>query len=179
MTAGIISKSFQRFLGQPCWGLHHDRQLNLSMNVGKPSVRVREPFITKSKSEAIKRWAARRNVWIRGQWWLWVFCSYWRLSSKGHLLATGSSSSRKITRALVQLQGQKLTSVKVDGKTGATEFAFDLGCLLECRRFEKASEDQLWILYQPNGYVLAVYGNGTYSFGPGSKIDKELIKISL
>ena len=163
MNVKIIEKSVQPIYGQPCWGLHYDRQLNLSMNFGKPSLRVREPYKTNAKTEVVRRLAARRQVTVRGEWWLWIYCCYWRLTSDGVELATGSSSFRRIERATAQLDGQKMVSVEVEPTTGATRFAYDLGCVLHCRRFNRDSDSELWMLYKPSGYVLSVHGNGTVS----------------
>ena len=128
MTAKIIEGSFKPLYGQPAWGLHHERHLNLSMNFGKPSIRIREPYSTDSRSEVVRQMAARRQVTVRGEWWLWVYLCYWRLTSDGLELATGSSSIRRIERATAQLEGQALVSVDVEPETGATRFVFDLGC---------------------------------------------------
>jgi hypothetical protein len=89
----------------------------------------------------------------------------------GITLATGASSFRKIQVAMARLEGQKLINVNVDPRTGATRFEFDVGGALEVRRFEPNSEDELWLLYKPNGYVLSVSGNGRYSHVPGSDAD--------
>ncbi len=72
MTAKIIEGSFKPLYGQPAWGLHYGRQLSLSMNFGKPSIYIREPYGTDSRSEVVRRMAARRQVTVRGEWWLWV-----------------------------------------------------------------------------------------------------------
>lgn len=170
MTSRIIRDAFKPIIGLPCWGLNHERYLNLSMNFGKPSLRiVREPFKSSARSPAVRRNAARRIVSVRGEWWLWIYCCYWRLILDGHVLVTGSSSFPRIERAIRRLQGQKLVSVEVKPETGATRFAFDLGAVLDCRRFERDSDEQLWTLYQPRGYVLAVHGNGTFIHDRGAK----------
>jgi hypothetical protein len=173
----IIGRSFQSLYGKPCWGLRYCRQLNLSMNFGKPSLHIREPFHSSSKSEVVRRVMARRQVTVRGQWWLWVLCSYWRLTSEGVELATGSSSHRRIERAMAQLKGQALVGVDVQPRTGATRFMFDLGCVLQCRRFQRDSDAELWMLYKPSGYVLAVHGNGTFSHQRGTEAEKQLQPI--
>lgn len=174
MKLKVIDRWFQHLYGQPCWGLRFGRHVNLSMNFGKPSLQIREPYQTASKSDAVRRMAARRLVTVRGEWWLWVFCCYWRLTVDGLPLATGSSSFRRIERALAQLEGQQLLAVDVQPKTGATRFAFDLGCVLHCRRFERDTDDDLWTLYKPSGYVLSVHGNGTFSHHPGTEAVKRL-----
>jgi hypothetical protein len=162
MNMKAIDRCFRPLYGQPCWGLRYSRNLNLSMNFGKPSLHIREPRNTESKLEAVRRWAARRQVTVRGEWWLWIYCCYWRLTDGELPLATGSSSFRQIERATAQLEGQKLVRVEVEPRTSATCFAFDLGCLLRCRRFERDTDDELWILYKPSGYVLSVQGNGMF-----------------
>jgi hypothetical protein len=169
----IIAKTFQDLYGQPCWGLDHGQYNNLSMSFGKPSLHIQEPHATKSKSEIVRKLAAKRIVRPRGQWRLWLTCCYWRLSSEEKQAATGSSSVRRIECAMAQLNGQKLISVRVEPATGATRFSFDLGGVLNCRRFEKNSNLELWILYKPSGYCLSIHGNGTFSHQRGSTKPKE------
>lgn len=156
----IVDDSFRTLYGHPCWGLHYDRTLNLSMNFGNPSLTIREPIRTTSASKTAARILGRRNVTIRGEWWLWIYCCHWRLSTGELTLATGASSLRKIERAISELEGQQLASVAIDNETGATRFAFDLGMVLHCRRFNRTTDSELWMLYTPSGYVLSVAGNG-------------------
>lgn len=172
MNGSPIDRSFRLLYGHPCWGLHYDRQLNLSLNFGKPSLDIREPYHSDSPSESIRQRASQRDVTVRGQWWLWIYCCYWRLTSGDLELATGSSSCRRIERGIKQLEGQELVSVAVVPGTGATQFRFDLGCVLHCRRFERESGDELWTLYKPRGYVLSVYGNGTFSHQRETEVEK-------
>ena len=172
-----IDSWFQPLCGQPCWGLRFDVNLNLSMNFGRPSLHIREPFRADSKSETVQRIASRRCVTVRGEYWLWIYCCYWRLTAGELQLATGSSSFRRIERATAQLSGQKLASVAVEPETGATRFVFDLGCALHCRRFERDTDAELWMLYKPNGYVLSVHGNGNLSHLRSSKVEKRLRHI--
>lgn len=168
MNSGVVAKTFEQLNSHPCWGLNYDSQLGLSINFGQPSLDIREPFQTNSTSESARRIAARRCVTVRGEWWLWFHYCYWRISSQNQRLATGSSSDKQIDRAIRHLDGQKLISAQVHPETGATYFEFDLGGVLECRRIERDSHDELWNLYKPNGYVLCVYGNGTFTHQRGT-----------
>lgn len=179
MGSKIIDRTFQSLIGSPCWGLHYDRTLNLSLKFGKPSLRIREPFITDSTSDIVQRLAARRLVTVRGEWKLWIYCCYWQLTSDDLKLASGSSSLRQIEQAIIQLDGQKLVSVAINPDTGATRFSFDLGYVLHCRRFERKSSDELWTLYKPNKYVLSVYGNGTFSHSRSNKVKSRIQPIDL
>jgi hypothetical protein len=62
------------------------------------------------------------------------------------------------------LSGQKLTNVTVNPKTGASHFIFDLGCQLDCRRFDAITDAALWYLYFPRGKVLTICGDGYYTY---------------
>jgi hypothetical protein len=177
MDRKVIDRSFQALYGHPCWGLRYDRNLNLSMNFGKPSLDVREPFSTDSTSETVRRMASRRRVTLRGEWWLWIYCCFWRLTDGDLELATGSSSFRRIERAMARLEGQELASIIVQPETGATHFAFDLGCALRCRRFERDTDEELWMLYKPSGHVLSVHGNGTFSHQRATEVEKRFQPI--
>ena len=168
-----LERARQRLHGQLCWGMHWSQQLNLSMSIGDPTMEVgREPYESKSRVAEVRRSARRRRVRIRGRWWLWVYVAYWRIRREGALLAAGSSSLRDIQAALLDLEGQKLMDVRVNPGTGVTGFVFDLETVLEVRRRRRRSTDELWLLYEPGGYVLSVRGDGTYDHGPGSGVDK-------
>lgn len=161
----LISKSFAPLQTKPCWDVHFSGLLNLSMQFGKPSLDIREPSKPTGVSDAVKRAASRRVVSVRGEWSLWLRLCYWKLTLKGEPTLRLSSSDRKINCGISRLAGQKLQSLSVHPETGATRFQFDLGGVLECRRFEKASNDELWILYEPNRYTLSVYGDGPFDHG--------------
>lgn len=171
----LISKSFAALQTKPCWNVHFSGLLNLSMQFGKPSLDIREPFEPTGVSDAAKRAASRRLVSVRGEWWLWLRLCYWKLTLKGEPTVRLPSSDRTIQCGISRLAGQKLQSLSVHPETGATHFLFDLGGVLECRRFEKASADELWILYKPNRYTLSVYGDGTFDHGrmTNEAVDRE------
>ena len=168
----IIERTFANLYGHPCWGVYYDTQLNLSMHFGEPSLRIREPMKSRAKDDWVRRMAEKRMVNVRGEWWLWVFCAYWKYFENTERIATSSSSARQIHLALSLLGGQRLVDVSVHSGTGATTFAFDLDGCLQVRRFDRSSDDELWSLYKPNGYVLSIRGNGTYDHEPGSGTDK-------
>ena len=155
--------------GQLCWGVAWDSQLNMSMSFGDPRLRViREPHATKSKSPRLQELARYRIVKVSGRWWLWVFCAHWTLRVSDQLTVTSSSSQRKKMMAMTRLEGQKLAGLRVNAGTGETEFTFDLGAKLTARRYDSDDSD-IWTLYYPNGCVLGVKGNGTYTYERGDK----------
>ena len=168
----IIEEAFAPVYGKPCWGMRYDCQTNLAMNFGAPRLKIREPYETKSKSRGVQQSAAHRLITLRGQWWLWIFCAYWRAYKGEKFIGGFSSSFQKGKIAAHYIEGQKLVRVNVNELTGATRFEFDLGGIIDVsrlRKYEPASD--LWMLYKPNGYVLSVHGDGTYDHAPGSGID--------
>jgi hypothetical protein len=154
--------------GQLCWGVKWDSQLNMSMSFGDPHLKVREPYSSKSRSLHLRELAAYRQVTVSGRWWLWIFCAHWKLTVSDSLTATASSSARMKMMVMARLDGQKLKDIQVNPVSGATEFTFDLGANLRVRRFE-ADDSDIWTLYKPNGYVLGVRGDGTYTYDRGTK----------
>jgi hypothetical protein len=179
MKNSIIQKTFRELYGQPCWGIDYSKFLNLWINFGEPRLYVREPYQTKRKTKVALDMASRRVARPRGEWRLWIYCSNWRLSKNGDSLAFSSSSYKRIQLAINKLNGERLVSVQINPKTGLTRFSFDLGCFLECRRFEKETDDALWVLYKPSGYTLSVHGNGTYCHQRASERQELLHRIKI
>jgi len=166
-----IEQTFQKLYGLPCWRVHYEPLLNLSLNFGAPNLWVREPLAPEPDPEALPRPAARRIVIPRGEWWLWLNAR-WRFSMNGDRVATSSSSLKKRLLAVRDLDGQKLVEAFVRPRTGATRLAFDLGGVLEVWRLGRQEDRDLWLLYEPDGQVLSVRGDGTYEHGPASDADK-------
>lgn len=159
----IINKTLSQLYGKPCWGLVYDRDTNLHLNFGEPVLTIREPRPSSTKSPKARELFARRYVAVRGKWRLWVFVANWKISFDGKRAATNLSSYRKIQIALARLQGQLLTKVDINPQTGETRFRFDLGGVLKVSRWKRKSKRDLWLLYKPNGYILAIRGGGRYS----------------
>ena len=172
-----IDNTLNQIYGKPCWGISYDCNVNLSMSFGDPMLTIREPFKPKSSSPGIREWASSRQVTIKGKWWLWVFCSYWKLSFDGERAASGASSFRQIQIALAKLSGQILTQAVINPHTGATRFEFDLGGTLDVRRFDRQSKHDLWMLYKPSGYVLTIRGDGRYSHQRRSDHAEKMVPI--
>jgi hypothetical protein len=165
-----LDPSLKPLLGCLSWGIAYSLT-NLSMEFGKPSIRViHEPMPNvridrKSQSvplREIRRRVNRRQVSVGGQWRLWIYLANWRIVCSGACLASKSSSMRKMAPALLDLQGQRLVGVNINPKSGATAFKFDLDTVLEVRREHSHSKDELWILYGVDGYQRAMHGDGSF-----------------
>ena len=154
-----ITSTLEQLYGKPCWGLLYDCNTNLHLNFGEPVLEIREPRKGKNST--------RRWVTIKGQWRLWVYLSYWKISFAGVTAARSTFSYRQIQIALAELSGQELTRAEINPENGATKWVFDLGGVLETRRLGRTSKGDLWRVYKPDGYILAIRGDGRYSHQRG------------
>ena len=166
-----LKRSLRGVVGSICWGIESSRLTNLSMNFGEPRLRIlREPCKSKSRVEECSSDERRRLITVRGQWWVWVYVAYWRILRAGRTRASTSSSNRHTAEALRSLDGQRLIDVEVGATTMSTTFVFDLDTILEVRR-RAPNDDEIWLLYEPDGYVLSVRGDGTFDREPASGVD--------
>ncbi len=174
-----IASATKGLIGKLCWGVEWERQLNLSMSFGDPKLRIREPYVSKSPSQRVREIASCRNVKVKGKWWLWVFCAYWRIVIPNTVTAKNSSPLRIKKTAMARLNGQKLVNVRANDHDGSTEFAFDLGAVLQVRPFQKGDDADVWTLYKPNGYVVWVRGDGKFTHAKGTIPGDKLVPIEL
>jgi len=160
---------FQGMIGQVCWDVYY-KQINLSFNLGEPRL-----VIETCKENPEKDRKLRKYTRVKGQWFIWVYHAYWKLSvldlsGKQKLTASTSDSYRKKCGVCSLLWGQKLTQILVRHETGETKLFFDLGAELIIRR-PSSNTKELWLLYCPNDYCISIHGNGTYDYKPSSGID--------
>lgn len=169
MISTALEDVFRPLYGQPCWNARSGYGSFLTMEFGKPSLKIREPRIPcVSETPSPAKYLARRVVTVRGQWHLWIHSCEWQVVTGkkriGHSNLKGSSK-RPIVRAADELDGQKLQCVSFNVQSGKTIFEFDLGSLLETRPYNQTSDQ--WLLYEPSGYVSALRGDGHFSHQPG------------
>ena len=155
-----IETYFSELYGQYCWDVDWEGQLNLSMHFGEPRLSVRQP---------ISRNPGKRYVRAKGRWWLWVWLAYWKVSFPDGFAITSASTTDRRARGLFRLEGQALTEVRVHEATGRTRLTFDLGAVLDIRRMSRKEAEDLWFLYRPRKYVLAVRGDGFYNHRRANK----------
>jgi hypothetical protein len=162
-VAGPAELGIQQLLGQYCWRVTACDQLNLWMYLGPPDGLevLHEPYDTDATDPLARMMAAGRSVHVAGQWLWWVYVAFWTVLDKDRPLATTSSARRAQADATLLLDGQKLSDVRVDLRTGATVLWFDLGGVVKIRRRSRVSKDELWLLYDPDNRLLSVRGDGS------------------
>ena len=158
-----ITRAFRKLYGKPCWGT--DWHPSPKFNFGKPQLEIREPISLTLRPSISRRKLSYRRVHVRGEWRLLFWYCHWTIFSKNKLLATNSSSDKKIEVAVHSLSGEKLTKVHVDSNGRFSRFVFDLGGVVETRGIGKSDQ---WLLYEPSGYVLVLRGDGLYHHQRGN-----------
>lgn len=155
----------------PCWGVTLGYARNLTLEFGEPHLDIREPkIVDEHRSRQVRDLFARRQVFVRGAWSLWITSVHWAIYLHGDLKARVSSSQRQITETIAWLDGQALVAIEPDDRRGRHTFTFDLGASLVIRRHNGESES--WHVHSPDGQVLTAREDGRYSYGPGDRSPK-------
>jgi hypothetical protein len=153
---------FSRIYGRPCWGGAAGVGSFLTLECGKPHLEIREPIIAKRKSsQKVQQQLAARQVHIRGDWHLWIYCCNWTMVLKGKLIGQSSVKS-SIQAAADVLNGQKLIQCAIQ-KNSRSIFRFDLGAVLETIPYDDSSEQ--WLLFDYRVHkTLVVRADGYYAY---------------
>lgn len=167
-----IHDSFAPLLGEPCWQVRRGYGSFLTFEFGDPHLEIYEPrTVPAHYSERVRKRLARRNIFIHGDWHLWIYCCDWLVTAHGERIGE-SSTHERMDRAAAELDGQALIQVHRDAETDHWFFNFDLGGQLETIPYDKPQYPQ-WYFHEPSGYVLTVRGSGIFSYRPGDERDEE------
>jgi hypothetical protein len=174
MRVSIIQDVFRPILGKPCWQVKQGYASFVTFEFGEPHLHIQEPRkATKQATEKVRRNAARRRIFVHGDWHLWIYICDWRFFFKGEEIANHTSSRKVVKKAILELDGQALTSVTIK-QSYVSIFEFDLGGKIEIspnhKDYEKTS--QLWFLYEPSGNVFTLRADGKYSRAQEDEEDK-------
>ncbi len=169
-----ITTAFAPLIGRACWGVERGQFGILSFQFGSPSLFVREPSVTTSSSEKVRKLLARRIVKPRGEWNLFINFCHWRIVASGQDFANDESPQQQMDAAANLLDGQRLIGFTLDAPSRKTAFAFDLGATVTTWPYP-ADEEELWSLYLPGEQVLTYRADGLFSLGAANTaLDKEV-----
>ena len=159
-VAPCFEKAFRRIYGKPCWCVAKGYGSFLTLEFGKPHLNIREPVVaSRNATKRVRESLARRRVYPRGEWHLWIYCCDWDVFCKGRRVG-GSSTDLRIRAAADVLDGQKLIRFSISSRTAQCSFRFDLGAVLTTRPFDRWREQ--WLFYEPSGKVLILRADGFY-----------------
>ena len=153
----ILNRVCAAMYGEICWGAEYSPYTGIRMHFGRPHLCIREQ--TKQ--------IPRRLAVAEGEWCWRTGDSAWTVVCGGKI-AMSSSSLKAIRCGVFRLNGQKLMSVEVSPTDYSTTLTFDLGGRLTYRRRRHVSSTfPMWMLFRPNGYVFALYRDGTFDHTRG------------
>jgi hypothetical protein len=161
----IFQEAYSKLYGKPCWNVKPGHGSFLTFEFGEPRIEIIEPRTTEGRVSArVRRNLARRIVYPRGEWHLWIYCCDWSVSRSGKVVGD-CSTNRRIRKAADDLDGQVLTDITIVKRGCRTIFEFDLGSVMETKPYDRGSEQ--WMLYEPSGNVLTLRADKRYSYQAG------------
>lgn len=170
----IIDDIFQPIYGTPCWLVEQGYGSFLTFEFGQPTLRITEPHkVSEQAPETVRKNAARRQVYVQGEWHFWVHTCAWQIFLDDHEVANHESERSTIQNAIRELNGQLLTRVHVND-TLTTILEFDLGGRLEISPDDYYKEtSNLWMLHEPSGNVFTLRDDGQYRHQPENTSPEE------
>ena len=161
----IFERCFAPLIGRPCWQVKPGYGSFITLEFGEPHLEIREPKdAAPDASPKVREIFSQRNVTVRGEWHLWVYCCNWSILNTDQIVGC-SDDNESFGTATQFLDGQALTAAATDS-SASSQFFFDLGGLLTTTPYDDDSEQ--WMLYQPDGNVLSLRANGTYCYSPSN-----------
>jgi hypothetical protein len=165
----IFERSFRKLYGKPCWNVKQGYGSFLTLEFGAPHLIIREPRKpSRGMSKRVRENLARRLVYVRGDWHLWLYCCDWTIYDRSKRRADSESSKRTIERAANVLNGQALQQASFHYRGCRSVFEFDLGGRLVVKSWPPAYE--AWLLYEPTAKVLTLKADKTFSHHPGDTL---------
>lgn len=165
----IFDRAFSEIYGKPAWRVSPGWGSFITFEFGDPHLETREPITTKQDvDEKVKESLARRNVFIHGDWHLWINCCDWEVTSGGTLIGK-STSAPSIRKAADFLDGQKLIRFSLTPETVRCVFEFDLGGRLDTYPYDDTSEQWLFFARRDSN-VLILRADGMYSLKPSDQV---------
>ncbi|HEX3600408.1 MAG TPA: hypothetical protein VHU84_09720 [Lacipirellulaceae bacterium] len=162
MVCPTFDDLFSPLINLPCWGVQQGYGSFVTMEFGQPHQVVYD--VRTPKTGPVGN--PHRVVAIRGEWHLWIYCCNWRMKYLEETLATSESSDDVIAIACSRLDGQLFTGFQSQPDEGQSQFAFDLGGVLETWPDDDEVLEQ-WMLYCPDGNVFTFRSDGQVNFKPG------------
>jgi len=120
LTAGLI--------GLPAWGAEVGHGSFVTMNFG--AALAQEPEY--------------------GEFFLWVFCTAWRIEDPERVVGSCEDEREEMQAAVGRLEGKRLLSVAVESLSLSARFEFDEGLVLRTFSIFTTDTDH-WMLRLPSG----------------------------
>jgi len=133
--------------GQSCWSVSWSRPFNLVLEFGPPRLYT---STWRLHPGVVGR---RPKVSVIGTWRLHVLFGYWRMTVENGpvRMCSQTSGTRQMQSVFRMLEGESLARIRIDSRTGRTDFGFSLGGRLEVRRPLGSPNESMWWVSRRDG----------------------------
>ena len=159
---------FAPLIGSLVWNVHRGEGRYLTMEFGKPHLRVREPLgRTSATTKRLQRWSRMRRAHVYGDWALFIQGD-WKVAVEDDWLHSDDEIVPHSLKeeCLLNLSGQRLVSVEAAEDGRHLGLVFDLAGKLEIRP-PAGDDDMQWSLHGWDGHVAAMDHDGKLAFEVG------------
>jgi hypothetical protein len=174
----LLKQIFADLRKHPGWHVCRGYGSFVTFNFGEP--RLKDYGIRHRPKGRLP--ARFREVAVRGDWYLWIYCCAWAIWQDGKHTANSGSSNDEIDCACAFLEGQKIRGITIYPNTGETLFCFDLGGALLTWPMDNEIIEQ-WSLRCPDKKILQFRSDGTFAYSnvhsPPSEKDFEPINAKI
>jgi hypothetical protein len=123
----LDERIFDPLLGLPCWGVKSGYGTFLTLEFGEPREHIFGPLKSDSKNSKVRELLAKRQVFVHGEWHLWIYCCRWRVLVGDEVVGFSDldgSTKDWMEKAAVALEGKTLVDVSLDPQrvTSASRF---------------------------------------------------------
>jgi hypothetical protein len=167
-----IEDIFPSLMDQLVWSVRRGYAGYLTMEFGKPHLKVRNPKISHADSESVRELLDRRRVYLCGQWGLFIKSSKWVVFFKDRTIVNDNDFSEDMKKALDYIDGQKLIKFDFDEDRKTLNLEFDLGGRVEISPEDDNMEDDFWSLTNSdNGNICWWSRNTGLNYGISAKVN--------
>jgi hypothetical protein len=126
----IIDNFLKPFIGKHVWDSRKGHGSFLTFNLGIPSLDISKPKIEtvfgKSAIKFPKDSYESRNIHLRGEQFIWVFCSNWIINVDNKPIAYNESPDKVILNAVDFLDSQIVKEININCQKLTAKIQFDL-----------------------------------------------------
>ncbi len=147
-----IKAKMAPLIGQKAWGVSLGLESIITLEFGKPI-----PPNEKHKK-------------THGEWHLWVYMCDWRLEKNNKYIVGSGAKRSELEKVVQMMEGMSIDSIEILPVAGDTIIYFEEELVL--RIFSVySSEDELWMLFTPDGNVLYIGPGTNWYYEPADSVE--------
>jgi hypothetical protein len=147
-----IKAKMAPLIGQKAWGVSLGLESIITLEFGKPV----PPNKTSKKTH--------------GEWHFWVYMCAWRLEKNNKFIVGSGADRSELEKVVQMMEGMSIDSIEILPVAGDTIIYFEEELVL--RIFSVySSEDELWMLFTPDGNVLYIGPGTNWYYEPADSVE--------